>query len=292
MKLKPAIFFMLTITGAVSQAQLLNNFHTEVRVMIDSDLREQYAENNPDLVVQDIAVADVGEAHAQGQLDYGVNKVLAHFDAYNPDHPAEIMMADTLTQWIDEVTIDGGALNGTLGTFHASLRVSGSAHFSMTGAYSSPDAGLYGFWNSWIGTRTDGGASYLVDGWFGNYYSDGAGGIDYLGDDLNQPMTDVTLEFIYGQPFLLSGMMESYFDAQNPELLSGTVSGTMDFSHSAYWNGMRDFRDSNGNLVNIISLSSQSGVNWINAVPEPSTMIALFMGAVGLVSRRRRRSRT
>lgn len=260
--------------------------------MVDSDQQALYEFDNPNLVSLRHEVPDKALALAEGQLAFGVNKVFAHFDAFNATDPTWTIMADARTQWIDQVTIDGGDLNGTIGTFTASLRVFGSDAFAFSGAYETPDADLYGFWDSWIGTSTDGGGSYLVGGWFGSWYSDGAGGVEYYGDELNQPLTEVTLEFIYGQPFLLSGNMEAYFHATNDSLLPGTVSGTLDFSHSAYWNGMGDFRDSNGNLVAIEGFSSRSGTDWLNPVPEPATMLALASGLAAMALRRRRVSLT
>lgn len=257
--------------------------------MVDGDLRSRYEFDNPDLIVQDLSVPDQAEALASGQIGFGANKVYAHFDAYNPSNPTEIVMADARTQWIDEVTVDGGELNGTLGTFTASLSVNGSASFGLSGAYNmaGTDAALYGFWDAWIGTSTDGGGSYLVGGWFGGWYTDGEGGVYYDGDDLTQPLTEVTLEFVYGQPFLLSANMEAYFDAQNSGLEPGTVNGTLDFSHSAYWDGIGEFRDASGNVVSINGMTSASGTNWLAPVPEPGTWSAVSLGAAWLARRRR-----
>ena len=149
---------------------------------------------DPELKTISHNVDGIGNATSTGQLGFGYNKVSATFDAYNFDNPAGRMMADARTFWKDEVLIDSPGLTGTVGTFTASLRIQGSANFNMDGGYATEDtyADLYGFWDSWIGTSTDNGASFLVGGWSGNWYSDHFGGTDYFGDDLTQPMTDVT----------------------------------------------------------------------------------------------------
>jgi hypothetical protein len=288
MSLRLSALLSFTLLVGAAHAQTFTNFMTEARVMVNEELRENYQENNPNLVTEQVAVGGVGSAYAQGQLTFGVNKVMATFDANNSANPAQTMMANARTQWIDEVVIDGGDLNGTLGTFTASLRVSGTADLAGTGAYATGDADLYGFWDSFIGTSTDGGGSYLVGGWYGSWYTDFEGSIYYEGDELNQPMTEVELEFIYGEPFLLSGMLEVYFDADNYDQLAGTISGTLDFSHSAYWDGMGNFRDANGSPVTINGLTSGSGINWLNPVPEPGTIVALGLGLGALMRKRRK----
>jgi hypothetical protein len=277
------------------QAQSNATFFTSIRVMVhDIDgLREEYYENDPNLRTLTHHIEGSGTATATGQLGFGYNKVSASFDAYNFSNPTGMMMANGRTFWKDEVVIDSPGLTGTLGTFTASLRVEGNASFFMDGAYAAKEteADLYGFWDAWIGTSTDGGGSYLVGGWFGNWYSDHQGGTYYYGDDLNQPMTEVELEFIYGQPFLLGVQLEAYFDAQNPNLLGGTVRGSMDFSRSAYWNGINGFFDATGGSVQSVTLTSQSGIDWrlpFSAVPEPSSSLLIAMALPVLFRRRYR----
>jgi hypothetical protein len=273
---------------ATAHGQTLN-YVTNVRAMVDSNLQEVYVENDPEW--QEVSISDAtGNALARARIAPGINSVFGHCDSMVSTNPAETLMADAWTHWTDTVVISDPELDGTVGYFTASLRVFGTASFDLTGAYASGDAyseaHIYGFWDSWIGTSTDGGGSFLVGGWFGDWYSDEDGNVWYTGDELNQPMTEVTLEFIYGQPFLLRMNMEAYFDAQNPNLLEGTVSGTLDFSHTAYWNGIGGIFDADGNPTSP-TFWSQSGVDWQNPVPEPATLVALCLGAALIWLRRR-----
>ena len=282
-------FAFLFLAPVLGLGQSLT-YVTNVRVMVDANRVELYIENDPN--EQQVSISDpTGNALARARIAPGVNSVFGHYDSLVPTTPSETLMVDSLTHWTDTVLISDPDLNGTIGHFTASLLVFGSASFELTGAYAGGDpynrASIYGFWDSWIGTSTDGGGSFLVGGWFGDWYSDGNGDVWYTGDELNQPMTEVELEFIYGQPFLLRMNMESYTHANNPDLLEGTVEATLDFSHTAYWNGMGGIFDANGNPQNP-EFWSASGVDWRNAVPEPATIVALALGVVALVRRRER----
>ena len=120
------------------------------------------------------------------------------------------------------------------------------------------------------------------------WLSDFAGGMTYEGNELNQPESDVTLFFTYGEPFLLTGVTETSASAENDNLLPGTVSASLDFSHSAYWNGISAFYDANGAPVQIDGLTSQSGTNWVQPVPEPLTLCVLALGILPLLRRKAR----
>lgn len=290
------VFASLIVLAAVgAQAQTLN-YVTNVRAMVDAGYDEIYVENDPNLQTA-LVSGPTGNANASARIAPGVNSAAAHWDSMTGTSPSYSLIADAWTHWTDTVLISDPALDGTVGHFTASLRVFGSASFDLTGGYASgdyySDTSVYGFWDTWIGTSTDGGGSYLVGGWFGDWISDEFGNVWYSGDDLNQPMTDVELEFIYGQPFLLRTNLETYIDAQNPNLLDGTVKATLDFSHTAYWNGISGFTDAAGNHVNP-SFWSKSGVDWRNSVvPEPSTVLLGAIASVtGILRRRSKRRQT
>lgn len=275
--------------AALGAAQTLS-YTTIVRAWVDGVSDEHYIQNDPNPQTA-LVSGPTGTSTATAAIAPGVNHAYTHWDSLNASAPSWGLIADAQTYWTDTVLIEDPNLNGTLGTFTASLRVFGSADFSLTGVYANgdpfSDAWVYGFWDTWIGTSTDGGGSFLVGGWFGDWRSDEFGTVWYSGDELNQAMTPVTLEFIYGQPFLLRTNLEAYFDANNLNLLPGTVDGTLDFSHTTYWNGIGAFYDANGNPTNP-NFWSQSGIDWrLAAVPEPATLAALGVGVLALARRRR-----
>ena len=286
--LRTTLALAALVIAPAALAQSLD-YTTIVRSWVDWEADEHYVQNDPNLQTATMTTA-TGHSTASAQISPGVNHTFAHWESLDENTPAERLISDAQTYWTDTITIDDPELTGTLGTFTASLRVFGNASFELGGAYANGDffseADVYGFWDTWIGTSTDGGGSFLVGGWFGDWRSDEFGTVWYTGDDLNQEMTPVTLEFIYGQPFLLRTNLEAYMDADNPNMLAGTVQGTLDFSHTTYWNGIGGFYDANGNPTNP-TFASESGIDWRNPVPEPSTWMALGLGAVALLRRRR-----
>lgn len=285
---KPICILAAFAATGFAGAQTLN-YTTIVRAWVDGIFDEHYVENDPN--PQTAAVSTTtGNSTAVAAIAPGVNHAYTHWDSLNANLPAWGLIADAQTYWTDTVLIEDPELNGTVGTFTASLRVYGSASFSLSGVYANgdpfSDAWIYGFWDTWIGTSTDGGGSFLVGGWFGDWVSDEFGNVWYQGDDLNQAMTPVTLEFIYGQPFLLRTNLEAYMDANNLNVLPGTVEGTLDFSHTTYWNGIGGFYDRQGNPTNP-SFWSQSGIDWRNAVvPEPTSILVVGVGTLILLRRK------
>jgi hypothetical protein len=280
----------LALSTCSALAQVDHIFRSEVAAGVDDAYNNHIYED--DSALHTISTTGpTGFASASATMAYGVNKVSTHWETLDASNPAGVMIADANSIWGDLVTISDPALDGTIGTFTASMRVFGSAEFTSTGAYlDDASANIYGFWNSYIGTSTDGGGSWLVHGWSGDWRSEGDGPVVYSGDELNNPLTEVTIEFVYGTPFLLGGLFEAYSDAENENLAPGTASSTLDFSHSAYWNGISNFYDENGHVVTGVNMTSHSGIDWrkpINAVPEPASFAALGLGALALMKRRR-----
>ena len=59
--------------------------------------------------------------------------------------------------------------------------------------------------------------------------------------------------------------------------------------HTAYWGGFTEVTDSEGDPVTNYTASSQSGTNYVSAIPEPTAVTSVLAGAFVLAFGRRLR---
>ena len=71
-------------------------------------------------------------------------------------------------------------------------------------------------------------------------------------------------------------------------ILNGSGHGIADFSHTFEWTGLRSIVDDNGNAFTGYGLTSMSGEDYVQSVPEPTSIVALGAGALALLKRRKR----
>lgn len=220
-------------------------------------------------------VADVG---------FGVNKaraVLLSFDANNPMSGGVVLSA---ARWSDVVTISDAKLNGTQGSFNSTLRITGAGDLTMSSSWAeSFDVFLLARWLATVevspleGIGDEKNIIFYEGDWVQDPFSGKR--LEYSGDPLNSAQQEGTFTFTYGEPFVLSGYLETFILLDNQELIPGTIDATIDLSNSAYWNGISAIRDSSGQLVNGANLSSESGTDWRNPVnvPEPAFWTLLIV---------------
>jgi hypothetical protein len=114
---------------------------------------------------------------------------------------------------------------------------------------------------------------------------------------LDQEFLGREVEFVFGQPFAFSFVLEVEGDAtasvSDPER-SVVASFVGDFGHTMTWAGIQGLRDANGDPVLDFEVTSASGTNYrdrIVPVPEAGTALPVLAGLAVLARAGRRGGR-
>lgn len=238
----------------------------------------------------DLTLTDPGVGSAQGTayVGYGVNKTYSRIHSADADNPIWLAYSLGTAQWWDTVTISDPLLDGTRGYFTTRLYVEGAGHFDISDSWRARNdvVEVSGQWLAtvWVGGEGLEGGEHNWNGSWGVWFPER--GLEYVGDPLNAYSRDVTFQFIYGQPFDMGGMLQTYLNVQNyTEFLPGTIDAEIDLGNSAYWGGMTAIRDARFRRNPRARLASLSGIDWtksLRPVPEPSTLTLISCGGAAL----------
>lgn len=238
-----------------------------------------------------IDMPDYGFVAGKANVGYGVNKAYVSLRGINENDPLDFAYGFATSLYFDTVLIDDPNLNGTPGTFDANLFVAGDGFFNVSQSLiESLDTQLEGFWHAVINVWTESDPNWQSVYYAGDWIKDfGSQELIYVGDPLNTQQQTQTFNFIYGENIYIQTFIQTDIRIDNQVLVPGTFDSTIDLANSAYWGGMREFRDLNGNPVSGFGYSSSSGFNYLSSVPEPSALAALGIGVLVLARARRRR---
>ena len=206
-----------------------------------------------------------GSAAARADVGVGVNKTVATLLGNNRTGPVETAAVDAFAEWGDVVTISDPVLNGQPGTFVARLRVDGAGTFNMSPELQNDkDVFLLAHWAAVTNVYpTDKGTIEPQDfGWAGEWFQGFGEPLAYGGDSLNTYQDDFTVNFVYGEPFVMSTFLQAIVLYDNINLTQGTIGAQLDLGNSAYWGGISVIRNAQGQPVTGAQLTSQSGVQW------------------------------
>jgi hypothetical protein len=208
-----------------------------------------------------------------GHSGAGIGWVRAFASAEVEDDPDDRAGRGTATaegEFSDDFSIDGGALNGTIGFMDFSVAVGGTAS-----AQASSDLTINPFPSASASFIT---RVFLESSCFDcelsleDFVSAGAAGAGVLSG---------TLKFEFGLPINL--FVEGIATAS----AQGEGSATADFSSTVEWGGIGEIRDEAGNRIDAFEILADSGVDWSQPVaapvPEPASLLLLGSLACALL---------
>jgi hypothetical protein len=214
---------------------------------------------------------------ADTSSDFGVLKLYAE-SMVNTDYGTSATSISH-ARWSDTFFFESEAFNGQAGTATMHFRVDGLFNINAPNWFNTPSGSII----LGVGDSTTPGYNNFMAKSY-TLYGDGTedGSAEWLNSDLF-----VVTSFTYGTSFefAIDLRLEAY-TASSGQLITTQVTG--DFSHTSIWQGITDIKNAGGSPVGDYSFSSSSGVNYINAVPEPTTTCLLAGGLILLVGLRRR----
>jgi hypothetical protein len=238
------------------------------------------------IVLPGMVATGSGEAHVSTQVDYGLCRLGASLDVTAADFDTFELSMDGGTRatgsFSDFVTIDAPGLTGTSGTFVASIDLDGSLAASANGeddpfsSNASADVLLTvsapGFEQRYSSCAATHGLPLSCSG---------VG----LGVQVLAPMP-----FTYGTPFELTARIDA--TTFNRTVPNGATAADASFEATVQWLGFQQVRDGGGATVASYSVTSTSGTDWSQPVPEPEGALAGAVALLALAVTTRRRGST
>lgn len=200
-----------------------------------------------------------GGAVARLNLNYGTLRSYAQLTFNDPEGSG---MARVESSFEDTATFTGAGLSGT-GTAIARVDFSGTLTAGAIAPWEAQAAFVHGL-------------AVASESTFVNGRVNTASGV--TGDP--NGFLELPFTFTWGEPFGIR--VDNMVSA-----MANVGTAEADFESTVQWSGIFDVRDSGGNLVTP-DVSSGTGLNWLNPVPEPMSLATLAIGGLGLLRRRRR----
>lgn len=285
----------LAVSGA-AQAQHFVEYG--INLSLGNDYYEEYrqGETGSGAIQNELNQSGYGRVAGMANVGFGVNRARVDLTGTNADNPLNFEYGFATSRYWDTFTFEDPLLNGTEGSFEATLFVHGSGFFDTNGGLAtSPSTEVDAFWHAVINVSVDGitdpfgspiQSAYYAGEW---YKGIGETSVEYFGDELNTYQTFHTFRFIYGEPIFMDSFLQTDISVDNQlENVAGTFDASIDLGNTSYWGGIRNLRDANGQIVTGAGYRSSSGFDYrASAVPEPATLVALGIGALLLCRRRR-----
>ena len=210
----------------------------------------------------------MGRASAQ----YGILRAFGQAtDPPSPPPPQSQATGRAVATWVDGVTFDAPGLTGQSGTATVNFEIDGHVFASSSSADGRATYAFQVQLNP-ITIEHNKSAVYQV-----GFAPEGS-------DFMNTPIS-TTFPITFGAKRTWNFSISAEGSVHG---FTADATGLGDLGSTALWQGISEVRDSSGNLVGNYTLTSESGTNWRQAVPEPGVMLMAGVAAMLAGLRRRR----
>lgn len=269
-----------------------------------------------------ITLSDSRPGSVSAASAYAASGVLKNYASVSASGVEGYTGVDAYASWEQLVTFVDPTRTGQRGFTTLSHYVEAEVSGSFSGLSASSSATLitgFGFSNGALGSARYGDyiaaglmhtAEYLSDGTMltqYNGYGNSINSWEEFWTPTNQPaqpfpsITRLPIEFIWGQTYTVFAWQQAECRTSNePE---GSLGCLIDASHSAYWGGIGQVFDENGNVVDNAKLLTADGRDFSNSmvpgvvpgdgpteVPEPGSIALVLSGLALALARRRKRA--
>lgn len=241
------------------------------------------------LFVDPIPVPPGGTLSISTYVDYGILRLESFDQTFADDFDMVMISIDNGTRatgsFSDTVTIDAVGRTGTAGTLAALVRFDGVLDAAATG--SAPPFNSFGSATASLDFTM--GSSQTIQLFRSCDTSVGTGAACLFGDAFGLQKLE-PIAFTFGQPFLLSVQSSAATFSRTVPL--GTTLANADLRFTIQWMGIQDVADAQGPVASF-TLTSDSGVDWAQPVPEPRAagLAGAAAALLALLGERRARQR-
>ncbi len=183
----------------------------------------------------------------------------------------------------DDFLFDAPGQTGQNGTFTFSLRITGSLSVALRNSGSENFGSGFSTATAFL-TLQKNAVSFINGSTRERVLSDGT--TSNIGDPFLNRTSTFTVPFTFGTPFELKVGLQ----VQTSSRAEFGADAIADLGHTLEWGGIASVNDSSNNPVSNYTLTTGSGTNFTQPIPEPGVATLLGIGAAAVLLALRRRA--